>query len=125
MDEKNIGKAVQKIQKIYTDGSGDGRMAWFNESTGESWSGQQSGLTNNEAEYLAIYNALKSTKSVDIEIISDSKLVISQLKREYHIKVDRLRELFDKVQNLIRERELNVTFTWVHREQNKAGKYLG
>lgn len=111
--------------KIYTDGSGDGRMAWYNETTGESWSGRQSGLTNNEAEYLAIYNALSTAKTKDIEIISDSKLVVSQLKREWHIKEDRLREIFDKVQALIRECGLNVTFSWVAREQNKAGKYLG
>ena len=113
--------------KIYTDGSGDGRMAWYNESTGESWSGQQPGLTNNEAEYIAVYKALQTAKSkgVEIEILSDSKLVVNQLKREWHIKDAKLRTLFDKVQKLIRDRKLNVTFTWIRRSQNKAGKYLG
>jgi len=113
------------IHKIYTDGSGDGRMAWYNEATGESWSGQQPGLTNNEAEYLAVHKALEAATSKDVEILSDSKLVVNQLKREWHIKDDKLRVLFDKVQALIRERGLKVEFKWVPRKDNPAGKYLG
>ncbi len=118
--------------KIYTDGSGDGRIAWYNETTGESWSGRcelnsdrPKNVTNNEAEYLAIYNALKSAKVKDIEILSDSQLVVNQLKREWHIKDEKMRDLFDKVQELIRERKLNVRFVWIPREKNPAGKYLG
>lgn len=115
--------------RIYTDGSGDGRMAWYNEATGESWSGQQAGLTNNEAEYLAVYEALNAIKpkgvDIEIEILSDSKLVVNQLKREWHIKDDKLRALFDKVQALIRERGLKVGFRWIPRKENPAGKYLG
>jgi ribonuclease HI len=113
------------VQKIYTDGSGDGRMAWYNETTGESWSGKREGATSNEAEYLAVYNALESAKVNDIEIVSDSKLVVHQLKREWHIKDDKMRELFDKVQKLIQDRGLNVKFIWIPREKNPAGKYLG
>lgn len=117
--------SVTEKQKIYTDGSGDGRIAWYNEATGESWFGHQSGITNNEAEYLAIFNALESAKAKDVEILSDSKLVVSQLKREWHIKEDSLRKLFDKVHSLIRERGLKVEFVWIRRKENKAGKYLG
>lgn len=112
--------------KIYTDGSGDGRMAWYNESTGENWSGEQPNTTNNEAEYIAVQKALEAAESnAEIEILSDSKLIVNQLKREWHIKDARMRELFDKVQALIRKKELNVTFTWIPRAKNKAGKYLG
>jgi ribonuclease HI len=113
------------MQKIYTDGSGDGRMAWYNEDTNKGWSGQKEGLTNNQAEYLAIYNALSSVEDKNIEILSDSNLAVNQLNREWHIKEGSLRELFDKIQNLINERGLNVKFTWIPREENKAGKYLG
>ncbi len=112
-------------QKIYVDGSGDGRMVWYNEDTEESWHGQKEGITNNEAEYTAILHALESTKAMDVEIFSDSKLVVSQLRHEWHIKEDRLRKLFDKVHEVIHNRGLNVTFVWVPREKNKAGKYLG
>ncbi len=113
--------------KIYTDGSGDGRMAWYNETTNKSWSGQQQGLTNNEAEYTAVYKALEAvqTKGSEIEILSDSKLVVNQLKRQWHIKDDRMREFFDKIHKLIQEKGLKVEFNWVARKDNPAGKYLG
>lgn len=111
--------------RIYTDGSGDGRVAWFNETTGESWSGRQEGVTNNEAEYLAVCSALQSATAKDLEILSDSKLVVSQLNREWHIKDGKLRALFDKAQKLVRERQLNAKFVWVPRKKNPAGKYLG
>jgi len=112
-------------ERIFTDGSGDGRIAWYNESTGENWSGRKQGITNNEAEYLAVEDALSKVKSKDVEIFSDSQLVVSQLKREWHIKDDKLRLLFDRVQKLIKERGLEVKFVWVPREKNPAGKYLG
>lgn len=111
--------------KIYTDGSGDGRIAWYNETTGANWNGRQSGITNNQAEYLAIYNALKSTSAKNVEILSDSKLVINQLNRQWHIKDDELRRLFDRIHNLIKSKKLNVKFVWVRRKDNPAGKYLG
>lgn len=111
--------------KIYTDGSGNGRIAWYNETTGKSWGGQEKGVTNNQAEYLAIYNALKSTSTENVEILSDSKLVVNQLNRKWHIKDDRLRELFDRIQELISSKKLNVKFVWVRRKDNPAGKYLG
>ena len=112
-------------ERIFTDGSGDGRIAWYNESTGENWSGRKQGITNNEAEYLAIEDALTKAKQKDVEIVSDSKLVVSQLKREWHIKEPRLRELFDEVQALIKQRGLKVNFVWIPRGKNPAGKYLG
>jgi len=121
-----MSEAIEKVlHRIFTDGSGDGRMAWYNETTGEHWSGRQAGLTNNEAEYLAVYNALKSAKTKNIEILSDSKLVINQLKRNWHIKNDRMRKLFDQIQKVIQDRDLKVTFRWVARRNNPAGKYLG
>jgi ribonuclease HI len=112
-------------EKIYTDGSGDGRMAWFNETTGESWSDRRENITSNEAEYLAVHSALQRAKSKDIEILSDSKLVVNQLNREWHIKDDRMRALFDKVQDIVKDRRLTVTFKWIRRSENPAGKYLG
>jgi len=57
--------------------------------------------------------------------VSDSQLVVSQLKREWHIKDEKLRKLFDRVQKLIRDRGLKVKLSWVPREKNPAGKYLG
>ncbi len=114
-----------EVETIYTDGSGDGRMAWYNKTTGEIWSGKEEGLTNNETEYMAVYYALKFVDSKNIEIFSDSKLVVNQLNRNWHIKNDRMRKLFDKIQEIIKDRKLIVNFHWVNREDNPAGKYLG
>jgi ribonuclease HI len=76
-------------------------------------------------EYTVVYKALEAAESKEIEILSDSKLVVNQLKREWHIKDERMRELFDKIHKLIRERSLKVEFRWVSRKDNPAGKYLG
>ena len=113
------------LHRIFTDGAGDGRMAWYNETTKESWSAKTHVSSNNEAEYLAIYNALNSANTKNIEILSDSQLVVNQLKREWAIKSDRMRDMFDKVYYIIDLRGLQVTFTWIPREKNPAGKYLG
>lgn len=113
------------MDKIYTDGSGDGRIAWYNETTGESWSGRENVSSNNEAEYLAVIRALESVKSENVKIVSDSKLVVNQMKREWHIKEDNLRKLFDEAQKVIKDRKLNAEFEWTPRENNPAGKYLG
>lgn len=61
----------------------------------------------------------------EIEILSDSQLVVNQLNRNWHIKKDELRELFDKIQEMIKNKNLKVTFTWIPRDKNNAGKYLG
>lgn len=113
------------MQTIYTDGSGDGRMAWYNETTKEMKSDREDGMTNNEAEYTAVIRALETVEDKDVKIMSDSKLVVNQLKGEWHIKGEQLRKLFDTVHDIIKKRELNVEFVWVPREENPAGKYLG
>ena len=77
--------------------------------------------TNNEAEYLAIINALKVFPEVE-EIISDSQLVVNQLTHKYSIKEERLRKLASEVWQLAQGK---VRFTWCPREDNLAGKVLG
>ena len=113
------------MQKIYTDGSGDGRFCWFNETKNSYKSHRQEGITNNQAEYLAIIKALEESEAEETEILSDSKLAVNQLNRRWHIKDDELRKLFDKVQEIIRKKSIKVVFRWVERENNPAGKYLG
>ena len=77
--------------------------------------------TNNEAEYLAVIMALEDLENVS-EILSDSELVIKQLRHEYSIKADHLRPLAMKVWDLSKGK---VKFIWVPRKENKAGKVLG
>ena len=85
-------------------------------------------ITNNEAEYLAVLFALKTIKEdIDFEIRSDSRLVVNQLNRKWHVKKKRLRQLANQIWNLVHERKLrgySTTFVWVSRKENIAGKML-
>ena len=108
--------------KVYIDGSGNSKYGFFIEETNEAKVFTKKDITNNQAEYLAALEALKFTTE-DIEIYSDSKLVVNQLNHEWHIKDDSLRELAIKVWKLIEGRK--VKLIWIPREQNKAGKLLG
>lgn len=112
------------MQKIYVDGSGDGRFCWYNETTKEYKLYKEKGISNNQAEYLAVYNALLENKG-EIELLSDSQLLVNQLNRNWHIKNNKLRELFDRIQEVIKRKNLKVTFVWIERKNNLAGKYLG
>jgi ribonuclease HI len=111
---------------IYTDGSGKtGKYAYV----AETKSGivhrefRKPGITNNEAEYLAVIFALTDFSDKEITLRSDSQLIVNQLNHEYAIKEDRLRELASRVWSLCEGR--SVEFVWVPRERNKAGKLLG
>ena len=70
--------------------------------------------TNNEAEYEAIIFALESINEKELEIISDSELVIKQITGKYKINKPHLALLNQKVQGLISKR--NVVFKNVRRE---------
>ena len=87
--------------------------------------------TNNQAEYSAIIAALEKAISLGIEqveIRSDSELVVNQINGDYRVKNAALRTLYIKVKQL--ESQLKG-FSIIHvpREQNKeadrlAGKAL-
>lgn len=112
--------------KIFTDGSGkSGRFAYVVDEPGKKRVKifRKFGITNNEAEFLAVIGALKENPKEDIEIFSDSELMVKQLNQEYAIKEERLRKLAEEVWKLCEGRE--VKFNWVPREKNKAGKVLG
>ena len=70
--------------------------------------------TNNEAEYNAIIAALTKVKEKSLHIISDSELVICQLRGEYKTKQPHLQKLKQKVLDIIGDRK--VTFTHSPRE---------
>ncbi len=110
--------------RIYTDGSGKtGKYIYVVEDTNEVEIFQKKGITNNVAEYLAVIEALKAFPKEDIEVISDSQLIVNQLQMKYAIKDDDLRKLAEEVWNLSKGR--TVSFVNVPREKNKAGKILG
>ncbi|MGC9611061.1 MAG: ribonuclease HI family protein [Minisyncoccia bacterium] len=88
--------------------------------------------TNNIAEYKALIFGLKKAKSLlggkkaeetDVEIRSDSELIVSQLNGEYKIKVESLKPLFIDVWNLKQDFR-NVSFVHIPREKNKEADKL-
>ena len=109
--------------KIYVDGSGKtGRYCYFVEGKTPKLF-EEKGITNNQAEYRAIISALQDMAEENIEILSDSELVVKQLNHDYSIKNDILRKLALEIWKLCENR--NVTIRWIPRNENKAGKVLG
>jgi ribonuclease HI len=84
------------------------------------------GITNNEAEYLAIITALNGVTDKDnhIIILSDSQLVVNQINHKYGINNQNLRRLASQVWVLEKKFD-KFELHWVRRSENKAGKMLG
>ena len=89
-------------------------------------------LTNNEAEYQACILSLKKfkalfgkklAKSTEIEVKSDSELLINQLNGEYKILDPKIQPLFLEVWNL-RPDFKKVKFKLISREKNKEADRL-
>ena len=116
------------ITNIYVDGSGGAKSGYgfFVKETGESFFEEKLGITNNQAEYLAIISALKKFENSNDEIIifSDSKNTVNQLNHEFAINNDKLRSLARETWSLMANFS-NLTLTWVPRSKNLAGKMLG
>lgn len=126
---------------IYTDGGSRGNpgpsaigvvfcnernqtLKKYNEYLGEA--------TNNEAEYKAIIFALKKFKQLfgkklaqetEVEIRSDSELVVNQLNGKYKILEEKLQPLFLEVWNLKFDFK-KVKFTLISRKKNTEADKL-
>ena len=113
---------------VYVDGRGGASSGYgyFTPSTGESDYVEESGLTNNQAEYTAILAALKryAKDGTPLTIFSDSQVVVSQINHQYAIKNDKLRDLARQVWSIMQTYE-SVTVSWIPRKKNLAGKMLG
>lgn len=72
-------------------------------------------ITNNTAEYMAIIKGLEECERKgikDVEIVSDSKVVISQLKGEYKVYEQHLKVLYEQVKNITKSfRSISCTHT--------------
>ena len=82
--------------------------------------------TNNEAEYRALILGMKIAERQgcwELEIHSDSELLVRQMRGEYRVKNPRLQELyFQAVKGL--EPFKKVVFTHVPREENREADRL-
>jgi ribonuclease HI len=76
--------------------------------------------TNNVAEYMGLILGLKRAKAMgikEIEVLSDSELLVKQLAGDYAVKAEHLRPLHDEAQSLMK------AFSWIQvrhipREEN-------
>ena len=89
--------------------------------------GEAIGLaTNNVAEYSALVAGLERAVEVgvdELEVVSDSELMVKQMRGEYKVKNAALRELSLEAARLARGVGA-VTYTAVRREHNKLADQL-
>ncbi len=113
---------------IYVDGAGgpDSGFGYYIGETGESFHDKIPGITNNQAEYMAIIAALKrlaGTEGPSI-IYSDSQNTVRQLNHEYAINSEPLQRLARQAWPMM-ARLPGLSIQWIPREKNLAGKMLG
>jgi ribonuclease HI len=82
--------------------------------------------TNNVAEYSALLAGLEKAVELDVdelEVVSDSELMVKQMRGEYKVKNEALRGLSFRGAELAR-RIGKVTYTAVRREHNELADRL-
>ena len=82
--------------------------------------------TNNQAEYQAIIGGLEKAVSLgcrQVNVKSDSELVVNQINGQFKIKNTGLRPLYQKVVQLIGRLE-GFSISYIPREQNRQADAL-
>jgi probable phosphoglycerate mutase len=82
--------------------------------------------TNNVAEYRALLAGLEKALELavgEVEVVSDSELLVKQMRGEYRVKNAALRELSLQAARLAREIG-KVSYTAVRREHNELADQL-
>jgi ribonuclease HI len=83
--------------------------------------------TNNVAEYSGLIAGLRTALELhvsDVELVSDSELMVKQMRGEYRVKNRDLQALFLDASRLAREVR-RVPFTHVRREHNERADRRG
>ena len=82
--------------------------------------------TNNVAEYSGLIAGLRKAVDLhvaDVEVVSDSELMVKQMRGEYRVKNEALRELYDEATALAR-RLRSVEYRHVKRAHNELADKL-
>jgi ribonuclease HI len=84
-------------------------------------------MTNNQAEYTALVRALEHAARLGnghhVHVLSDSELMVKQMRGEYRVKNEELRDLYEQARELAGGFP-SVRFEHVRREQNKRADAL-
>ncbi len=135
MENKGSGDLTYRTLIAYTDGASQGNpgpagigviiaqpdgviVKVLSEAIGRA--------TNNVAEYTALIRALEEAISLgcaDIEIYSDSELLVRQVAGSYKVRQPHLYPLYQKVQ-LLRSKFQRAQLTYVPRESNQEADSL-
>jgi len=82
--------------------------------------------TNNVAEYRALVEGLRKAGELqvdEVEVVSDSELLVRQMSGDYKVKNEALRRLYEAATELA-DRFEKVTYTAVRREHNELADQL-
>jgi ribonuclease HI len=121
--------------KLYTDGGSRGNpgpaaygyVLEAEDGTVLAAHGKRIGVaTNNVAEYSALIAGLEKALELavpEVEVISDSELLVKQMQGEYRVKNEALRELFAEASRLA-GRLGAVSYRAVRREHNELADSL-
>lgn len=83
-------------------------------------------ISNNIAEYEGVIDALNLAIErgiYEIEIFSDSQLIVNQINEKFRVNQPELMELRERVWNLAVDFD-SVAISWIPREQNKRADKL-
>jgi probable phosphoglycerate mutase len=121
--------------KLYTDGGSRGNpgpaaygyVLEADDGTVLAAHGERIGVaTNNVAEYSALVAGLEKALELavpEVEVISDSELLVKQMRGEYRVKNETLQELFLDASKLA-SRLGKVSYRAVRREHNELADRL-
>ena len=121
--------------KLFTDGGARGNpgpaaygyVLEAEDGTVLAAHGEKIGVaTNNVAEYSALIAGLEKALELgldEIEVVSDSELMVKQMTGQYRVKNEALQELWSRAGRLAR-RVGSVDYTAVRREHNKLADQL-
>jgi probable phosphoglycerate mutase len=121
--------------KLFTDGGARGNpgpaaygyVLEDDDGTVLAAHGEKIGIaTNNVAEYSALIAGLEKALELgvpDVTVVSDSELMVKQMRGEYRVKNEALRELSLKATGLA-DRLGDVRYTAVRREHNELADRL-
>jgi len=125
------------VKRIYTDGAcrgnpGPGGWAWASGKDHYA-SGAEAHTTNQRMEVMAVIEALRSTPSEDVEIVSDSTYVVKCFNDKWHVgwlkrgwknsqgQPVANRDVWEQLIALALDSGRNVRFTWVKGHSGDKG----
>lgn len=121
----DVLKKKEKI-KAYVDGSSSGMYGYeIIDPEPKRRIMNDYPLTNNQAEWLALLLLLMDLEPhTEIEVYSDSQIVVNQLVGNWETRNDLLKNLKAVCLLVIETKKLKVSLSWIPRKENLFGKYL-